>query len=479
MVDKFLKNSTVFKYFEKNFKIFENNFKNIENNINQNNSKLEERIEMLTQENKKLFNQCIELQNQVKVISEENKSISNRMLSEIKNVNVELLPYNIPTDKQKILVMGFFGAPNTGDELMLQSIIDKLNLNNLEVSVMIADNQDFVLDSNKNLNYIHYPRTHTDLNILTNYFDKIIFAGGALIDDTQFGNKQTQYTCLYNLLISFGESIIKKGKKLYLIGLSTANKFTNNDYLEKLNFIAKNAEYFSLRDTNSIQTLKKYNIDTNKIKVIDDLVFSMPNNINCDEIHDDEFSIGIVFVNYVDLKVLLKMISDVENFLKNSISCKKKIKLIPFYDFCHADINKYNEIVNNYCGDIKIEIVEYESDYIKISNILRSCNMLIGMRYHLSLMGLKLGIPTLHIVYDVHSHYINKMNYLLKMFDAEEYKVSLKDYIENESDIIFKKLKELYKNRESISNNTKEISEKIRSKSQNECNEIIKLIENT
>jgi len=56
MVDKFLKNSTVFKYFEKNFKIFENNFKNIENNINQNNSKLEERIEMLTQENKKLFN---------------------------------------------------------------------------------------------------------------------------------------------------------------------------------------------------------------------------------------------------------------------------------------------------------------------------------------------------------------------------------------------------------------------------------------
>lgn len=40
----------------------------------------------------------------------------------------------------------------------------------------------------------------------------------------------------------------------------------------------------------------------------------MPNNINCDEIHDDEFSIGIVFVNYVDLKVLLKMINDVENF---------------------------------------------------------------------------------------------------------------------------------------------------------------------
>ena len=160
MVDKFLKNSTVFKYFEKNFKIFENNFKNIENNINQNNSKLEERIEMLTQENKKLFNQCIELQNQVKVISEENKSISNRMLSEIKNVNVELLPYNIPTDKQKILVMGFFGAPNTGDELMLQSIIDKLNLNNLEVSVMIADNQDFVLDSNKNLNYILFLKIH-------------------------------------------------------------------------------------------------------------------------------------------------------------------------------------------------------------------------------------------------------------------------------------------------------------------------------
>lgn len=185
MVDKFLKNSTVFKYFDKNFKM-------LENNINQNNSKLEEKIEILIDENRNLFNKCIDLQNQIKVIVEENNSINNRMFSEIKNVNTELLPYNIPTDKQKILVMGFFGAPNTGDELMLQSIIDKLDLNNLEVSVMIADNQDFVLNSNKNLNYIHYPRTHTDLNILTNYFDKIIFAGGALIDDTQFGNKQTQ-----------------------------------------------------------------------------------------------------------------------------------------------------------------------------------------------------------------------------------------------------------------------------------------------
>lgn len=471
MVDKFLKNSTVFKYFDKNFKM-------LENNINQNNSKLEDKIEILIEENRNLFNKCIDLQNQIKVIVEENNSVNNRMFSEIKNVNVELLPYNIPTDKPKILVIGFFGAPNTGDELMLQSVIDKLDLNNLEVSVMIADNQDFVLNSNKNLRYIHYPRTHTDLNILTNYFDKIVFAGGALIDDTQFENKQTQYTSLYNLLISLGESIIKKGKKLYLVGLSTANSFTNNDYLEKLNFIAKNAEYFSLRDTNSIQTLKKYNIYTDKIKVIDDLVFSMP-NINRDEIHEDEFSIGIVFVNYVDLKVLLKMINDVENFLKNSISCKKKIKLIPFYDFCHADINKYNEIVKNYCGDIKIEIVNYESDYAKISNILCSCNMLIGMRYHLSLMGLKLGIPTLHIVYDVHSHYINKMNYLLKMFDAEEYKVSLKNYIENSSDIIVEKLKKLYENRESISNNTKEISERIRNKSRKECNEIIKLIQNT
>lgn len=88
MVDKFLKNSTVFKYFDKNFKM-------LENNINQNNSKLEEKIEILIDENRNLFNKCIDLQNQIKVIVEENNSINNRMFSEIKNVNCKYRTFTL------------------------------------------------------------------------------------------------------------------------------------------------------------------------------------------------------------------------------------------------------------------------------------------------------------------------------------------------------------------------------------------------
>lgn len=388
MMNKFLKKTHIFKYFDRNFS-------NIENNLSKRITEVEEKMKDLSEENKKLLEEQILLQNHVKQIVEENNyynSIINKKINQIENVNIELLPYNINTNKQKVLIIGFFGAPNTGDELMMQSMINKLNTDKLEVTVMIADNQDCVLNSNKNIRYIHYPRTHADFNILTNYFDKIIFAGGALLDDKEYENKDARYTSMYNLLISLGESIIKKGKKFYLVGLSSSDKFENQEYLEKLNYIAKNATYFSLRDNDSLKTLKKYNIDCENIKMIDDLVFSMP---NVEYIVEDkiEFVIGLVLVSYVDIDTLISIIKQTEQFLEKNIFVRKKIKLIPFYDFCHSDINKYEELLKKYDGSIEIVIEKYESDYNKLLDILMDCDMLMGMRYHLSLLGLKLGIP--------------------------------------------------------------------------------------
>lgn len=471
-MNKFLKKTPIFKYFERSFA-------GVNNNIDSKISNMEKSIENLLAENKRILEEQIELQRQVKRVVDENNyynSMINKKISGLENVNLELIPYNVNTTKQKILIIGFFGAPNTGDELMMQSIINKLDENKSEINIMVADNQECVLNNNKVVRYIHYPRTHTDINILTTYFDKIIFAGGALLDDTEHENEKTRYTSLYNLLISMGESIINKGKKLYLVGLSTSNKFENKDYLKKLNFIAKNAEYFALRDTNSLETLKEYDIDCEKIKVINDLVFSMP-NIEYKVEDRMEFTIGLVLVSYVDTKTLLSIINQAEQFLDKNICAKKTIKLIPFYDFCKSDINKYKEILKEYQGNIEIVIEKYESDYDKLGEILTDCDILMGMRYHLSLVGLKLGIPTIHLVYDVHRHYINKMDYLLKLFDVEEYKISLKEYEENPTNIIEEKLEKLYINRREISDKNKNTSEKIREKANEECMEIIKLIE--
>lgn len=477
MINKFFKKTAIFRYFDRNFR-------KVEEDLNKRTTRLEDSIKILIEENKKIIDKQLEMQlemqEKIKRVVEENNyysSIINKKISQIENVNIELLPYNINTNKLKILVIGFFGAPNTGDELMMQSIINKLDTNNLEITIMIADNQDYVIEGNREIRYIHYPKTHTDINIITTYFDKIVFTGGALLDDKEYENKEVQYTCLYNLLISMGESIIKKGKKLYLVGLSTSNSFKNKEYLEKLNYIAKNAEYFSLRDINSLETLKKYNIDCEKIKIINDLVFSMPNLPY--KVEDKiEFVIGIVFVNYVSLDTLLSIIKQVELFLNRNIFVKKKIKLIPFYDFYNADILKYKEIIENYNGNIEIIIEKYESDYNKIVDILTDCDILMGMRYHLSLMGLKLGIPTIHLVYDVHRHYINKMNYLLNLFDVEDYKISLKEYEENKTNIIEEKLEKLYINRSEVSDKTKIISEKIRKEADKECMDIVRNIEN-
>ena len=70
----------------------------------------------------------------------------------------------------------------------------------------------------------------------------------------------------------------------------------------------------------------------------------------------------------------------------------------------------------------------YCNNYEKIVKEFKSCNLLIAMRYHASLIALKENVPVIHVIYDIHSHYINKMNYLLDKYDAKVNSILLSKY---------------------------------------------------
>jgi len=347
-------------------------------------------------------------------------------------INTELLfLMDRDNNKKQVLIVGFYGADNLGDELMLQAILENLKIyDNIQITVMIADNTKYNLSDYGNIKFIHYPKTHADINIIANYFDKIIFGGGALIDDKEYDNQDVKNTNVANILVDLSVNAINKGKDVFLIGMSTSNEFDNKCYLEKLNQIAQKAKVFYLRDSNSLETLKKYNIDCSNIKIMEDLAYALPNyKLSYPE---KEFSIGMVLVSYTDEKILLSILEETEKFLKENVSDNyiKKIKLIPFYDYQNSDIKRYKEIIDKYSknSNIEIEILNYTSNYIQLSKNFMSLRMIICMRYHSSLLALKMGIPAIHIIYDVHRHYINKMNYLKKVYNIEDYCISLKDF---------------------------------------------------
>ena len=68
-------------------------------------------------------------------------------------------------------------------------------------------------------------------------------------------------------------------KEIYVLGVSSNDKFLSDEYIERLSNVIKNSTYFSVRDKNSYDTINKYckGINSKSIKIVSDIVFANKN----------------------------------------------------------------------------------------------------------------------------------------------------------------------------------------------------------
>lgn len=364
-------------------------------------------------------------------------SIINSIHSKVNSFNFELLPTN--SNKHKILIVGFYGGYNLGDELMLQTLLGYLEkINNLEITVMLAENDNYKIDDYKNIRFIHYLKSKYDYVKVSDYYDSIIFGGGALIDDNNFSEEEiTLSKILINLTLKF----IYNNKKAYWIGLSSNKKLQNSNFVDKLNFIVKNIEYISFRDSNSIKTLQFSGIDTSKIELINDIIYS--NNIitTKKKKNTKKRKIGIIYI--CDKTKTYPKILDITKKLLEYLTTKNydnfEINLIPFYNYQEND----KKILNDLKMEIKsnvVKVADYTNDFNEIIDIINEQDFLITMRYHALLISSILQKNILTIVYDEHHHYENKILYVYEQQNINKNQIYFSNYTNEELNDAFNNL---------------------------------------
>lgn len=334
------------------------------------------------------------------------------LINKEKIFNNELLTLK-ETNKKKILLVGFYGAPNLGDELMLETLFQYLNKNDkIEITVMINDNEFYDIDEYPPVNIIHYPKTKYDFNYLASYFDYVVFGGGAIIDDVHYEEENSYKGDLGTILIKLSEKFITWNKKVVAIGLSSISEFTNQKYINKLTEIINKSLYFSVRDTNSYKTLQKYcKCDKESLHIISDIIMANKKLDIIKEKIEKIIDIGIVWIPYEENTNKLKQI--LKKLDKNY-----KIHLIPFYEYKNFDTNMYNRILSELNLD-NVIVEKYQNSMVGITETYKKCNLIISMRYHGVLLGNLLNIPTISICYDNHPHYYNKMKFLAEIFEEK------------------------------------------------------------
>lgn len=281
---------------------------------------------------------------------------------------------------KSVVISGYYGFKNFGDEAILSSLISHLKSEKHHITVISSDPQ---YTKNKFQN-IQSSKTFDIQNIIKHIqkSDILISGGGSLLQDAT-----SLKSLLYYLFIIFIALFFKKKVIIFAQGIGPINsKFgafiTRN--------ILKHCSYISVRDENSQQLLRQWNIDSD---LVCDPIFSL--NIN------KKPKKKILAVQLRDFKTIT---DDFINKLTDKIFEEFKdfpVRVYPFQQaidtkICDKFINRYKNL--NPDGDIELAKILTDEQLV---NEISECEYLIAMRFHAIIIGIISEVKTLGINYDI------------------------------------------------------------------------------
>lgn len=277
-----------------------------------------------------------------------------------------------------IIISGYYGFDNFGDDAILGVIVDKLKSMGSNIAV-ISNNP----AKTSRLYQVYSVKNFSFLSVFAamSKSDVLISGGGSLLQDvTSF--KSLLY---YSGIIWLAQAL----KKKVIIFAQGIGPLKNEKSVNIVKTLLSKADYVSVRDQKSLELVKSWGVNAS---LVNDPVFSLevaPGN--------PDGTIGVQLRDYKTMNdVLLNRLA--EQILREFPG--RKIEIYAFqksmdYKICLA----FEKILKTMNPEVNTEILHSlsKNDVIfKMSHL----EYMIAMRYHAVLVALKLGIKTLAVNYD-------------------------------------------------------------------------------
>ncbi|BEP28270.1 polysaccharide pyruvyl transferase CsaB [Helicovermis profundi] len=315
----------------------------------------------------------------------------------------------------KILISGFYGSGNVGDEAILESMINRIKKIDVNAELtVISKNQ-------KSTKRDHKVKT-LGRNDFRGFFrvlrktDILISGGGSLLQDAT-----SVKSLVYYIAVIFSGIIFRKKVMIYSQGIGPINNIFFRFFLGKLlNF----ADIVTVREENSKKDLIKMGVKK-EIYVTADTVIDfdyskLENNKNEYLFNNDKKTIGLSLKSNVIFSNLNldKNIKDfIDKILKNY-----NILFIPFY--FNQDIKIIDFLIDNKIIDLankNIKIIDKELNFKKVLNIMKDVDMLVGERLHSLIFASILNVPFIGMSYDPKIDYFLEDIGLKSIFNINDF----------------------------------------------------------
>lgn len=278
--------------------------------------------------------------------------------------------------RKKVLISGYYGFDNFGDEAILGILLDKLK--DCNVTVMTANpRKTFDTYGVHTIHTFSYDLVMRELARC----DVLISGGGSLLQNVTSDASLLFYTMIIRFAL-----MMKKEVMIFAQGIGPIKGFWMN-FITK--GVLKGCKYISVRDEQSKKLLDKWKIKSN---LVCDPVYSL-------EVENPERTskIGIQLRKYDTLtdELFDNIVKQVRARFYN-----REIELLCLQDEVDAGISQV--FINKLRAaepKTKVKLIKGLNNKQIIERISQY-DCMIGMRYHACLVAAKYGVKTLAIAYD-------------------------------------------------------------------------------
>jgi polysaccharide pyruvyl transferase CsaB len=310
----------------------------------------------------------------------------------------------------KVLIAGYFGFANTGDELILDAMIRdfRAHLPGIDITVISGNPQ--TTRKVHRVNAVGWE----DVSQIADEMETcqlVVIGGGGVFHD-YWGFDHSSILTSGHMGLSFYSSIAIltaiKGKPLMLFAVGIG-PLQSEEGVSIVRTIANQAVLITVRDEESQKILLSLGIPPEKISVTADPVFSRfsPGNDTQTQPRDHPHApvVGVVLRNWdVDIApdIWEKEVAEgLDLFLQPHPS--GRVLFIPFQNVKETLLDDFGiskRVQRLMAHSNQTSIISKSLTFAEKAGALSQCDLLLGMRLHALILAIKYGIPAVGISYD-------------------------------------------------------------------------------
>lgn len=298
---------------------------------------------------------------------------------------------------KKIIMSGYFGFSNSGDDAILKSIIESFKSLNPYLNIKVLSKDPVLTEREYGVAAVDRFKFF-DVRKSLKASDMLISGGGSLLQD-----KTSSRSIWYYLLIMKLAKRYKKKVFVYSNGVGPINKIFNRNITRR---VLNKVDYITLRDKDSYDFIKSIGVNNPNIKVLSDPVFNLKEASDesvCKKFDINEDTVLVSIRSWIDDE---KLIAELSKFLNYLIDEGKNIVFMPM------QTPRDTTISEKIAANLKSSTIINEKYPVEIlMSLMKNANFIVAMRLHAMIYAIHQNVPFIGLSYDP------KTETLLKDFD--------------------------------------------------------------